>query len=303
MSTIKKSVTLWELAIWTYARQRAHVLLKKEGQAFEWAIAATGAREDGPRPTVAWDAAMLHGTVWEVAGRDTDIADALIWPAANLKRPEPPDTTPRCWPVEISGKARYFDAAGTNRREHGRYGLKVEDESRRPSIELPPSKYPVAMERNGRGMFEGRRVEVSVKTLGFEVAYRPVYEKRGRNRWKKVDTEPFWSAIEYCPLLWDCDPGWHAAAVGAYTVWRESMAKLWDAMKGVELREHRLMPEEIAEAPPMPVLEYDSWTEGRSQFQDVEVEVSKIKRGDFGIRMFDVPTLTERRVRAAVVPA
>lgn len=297
-----RSVTLWELICWAYGKQRCHVLLRREGQAFEWAIAATGALEDGPRPSVAWDAAMVHGAVWEVAGGDRDVADMLIEPAAVGKRPELPDGTPRCAPVELTGRDRHYGLPGLKsfKRRHGQFNADVdpEREGKRPVIELPPSKFTQPMERNGRGRFEGRRVEVSIKTLGFEVAYRPVYKWRGRRR-IQIDTDPYWHPREYCPLHWDIDPAWHAAAVEGYEAWRSAMARLWDAMKDIDLREHRLQPEEIAAPPAMPMQEFNSWTAGANEFAEVDVSVEKIARGDYGIRMFDTPTLTERRVSAA----
>lgn len=301
-----QSVTLWQLAVWTYARQRAHMLLRKPGQCFEWAMAASNALDDGPRPTVAWDAAMLHGAVCEIAGGRSEAMDAIIWPAANLKRPHCPVIAPRCYPVEVDCPGRRYDGpvAASFKRRHGEVARKKaadDDEGRRKTIEYPPSKFHPAMERNGRGVFEGKRIELQIKTLGFEVGYRPVYEKRGR-RWKQMDTEPFWTAREFCPLRWDPDPAWSEASIAAYATWRDAMMRLWQAMQETELRDHQLVFEEIPPPPESTALIHDSWAAGRSEFEEVEVKVGKVKGGEIGVRMFDdAPMLLKRRVRAEIV--
>lgn len=301
-----QSVTLWKLANWAYGRQKAHILLRRPQQAWDWAIAATGALPDGPRPSVAWDAAMLHGALCKLAGGRPEIIDLIVMPAANGRRPEPPDDIPQCMPIEISSRNRSFERVGVSsfKRQHGRLTrartAPVDDEMRRPTIELPPSRHHQSLERNSWGVFEGKRVELLIRTLGFAVQYRPVYEKRGR-RWKQMDREPYWRPIEYCPVRWDPDPGMHAAEVAMYVTWRDMMMRLFDAMQEVELREHELVFEEIAQPPDGPLMEFDSWAIGRSEFAEVDVTVAKVPRGDIGIRMFeDGAMLTERRVRAEV---
>lgn len=86
--TTKRPITLWQLCLWAYHRQQAHVFLKTPYQWFQWALAQSGAEPDGPRPQVHHDAAMLHDAVISLSHRD---ADVIVWHAAMGAQPEIPD--------------------------------------------------------------------------------------------------------------------------------------------------------------------------------------------------------------------
>lgn len=300
-----KSLTLWEMCCWTYKAQRTHIYLKKGGQAFEWAMAASEATEDGPRPKVHWDAAMLHAEVSNIrdGDRESDIperrvprpafAEAIVWAASNATRPALPTVPPRCFPVRLDGsltRRPVRDSGGAD--EPG---------------EIPhnPSKTRPALERNGRGRYHGERIEVLIKTLGFSASTRPLYQKRGRgNKLVKVGTEPYWQPIEWCPLRWMPDPSEYALTIEAYKIWRAAMVLLWDLMQDADLRDHRLDPEPIPEAPD--AVYFDLGATMR-EFDPLDVTIEKSKRGEIVAHVFDdggdaglVEMLAERRLRAKV---
>lgn len=266
----RKTLSLWNAACWTYRKQRAHAYLRTGRLCFEWAISAGNLTDDGPRPKVHWDAAMIHGAVCEIGERyGQHLAEAVIIPAVTGEKPELPDSQPAPMPYEIDGYRQ-----PRNGERH--------PEAYSPPVEMPPSQHRPAMSRPARGYCRGRRVEILVKTIGFEHSSRPVYERRGRRMVKEVGTEPIWLPIEYCPLRWEPDPGWFAAAVGAYRAWREGMILLAEAVKRLELREHIVVPEAIPPVPEgmMTTMEFDSWADCRNEYEEVQAQVVEMAGGE-----------------------
>lgn len=281
------SVTLWEFCRWTYRRQRAHVHLKTTMQAATWAYSASVfADADTPRPTVHWDAAMLHA---EVVGLGEPMADAIIWAAEMGERPELPDAAPQPYPVEIDGMRRR------------RFNPAADEAQTVAPLEVAPSKQHPALERPARGTWRGKRVEILVKTAGFEVGWKPVYRRTTRRKLVQSGQEPYWYPVEYCPLRWEPDPGWYAAAVHAYAAWREAMLALDAALRDAEFREHALVAEEIPPAPHITTLEYNVAADLANPFAPVEVDLAKPPRGQLVAHLFeDGPLLAERRLSATV---
>lgn len=290
-----RSLRLWDACVWAYHKQRTHVLLKYAGQAFDWALAVAGAQEDGPRPKVHWDAAMIHGAVCEIGDRHgPDVMDAIVWPASIAERPTLPDTAPRPYPVETDGARRWGALLGDDDDEASKV-IYLDD---------PPSRKHPAMERVGRGVFEGRRIEVLVRTVGFGIDFKARYGSVGRNKLKEVERVPVWRPVEWCPLQWEPDPGWHAAAIGTYVEWRRAMGLLWDALKDTSLRDHRIEPDDIPPAPVVPVLEMDCTAYALAP---LEVTLEKVKRGEVAVHLFSdgetrdvVEVIAAVRLRARV---
>lgn len=100
-----RSLTLWEMTVWTYRQQRAHRALRTPLQAFEWAHATVYGLTDPdlPRPTVHYDAAMVHAAVLEL---DERYRSAIIYPAADAQRPTIPTARPVPGPVEVDRSSR-----------------------------------------------------------------------------------------------------------------------------------------------------------------------------------------------------
>src|ERR1700723_3757379 len=225
-----KHLTLWDALIWVYRKQRAHIYLSTGQLCFDWAVASGYLTEDGPRPTVHWDAAMIHAAVSEIGEEHGQhMAEAIILPAYLREPPELPDSQPTPMPYEIDGPRKLRAGRAPE------YTL----------VEVNPSKQRPPMSRPGRGIYRGKRVDILIKTLDFDVSYRPIFERRGRGRMTQVGTEPVWEPREYCPLRWEPDLSWHAASIGTYKAWRTGMMMLAEKIPTLELKEHRIEIEEI----------------------------------------------------------
>jgi hypothetical protein len=278
----RKTLTLWDALLWAYRKQRAHVYLSTGYLKFEWAIAASGSLEGGPRPTVAWDAAMLHDAVCDLPGQE---AEAVMLAAVLGERPELPGSAPVPLPYEIDGHRR----------------LKPGRAPEYMAVDTAPSKQQPPMSRPGRGMHRGRRVEILIRTIDFEVTNRPTYERRGRSKITETGTERVWMPVEYCPLRWEPDPGYHAAAMGTYKIWRNGMVRLASLIPKIGFREHTITVEPIPEPPDVATLEFDSWGAGHREFEEIEAAVTEFSHGEMGVRMFESPILTEKRARATII--
>lgn len=284
--TDRKNLSLWEALLWAYRKQRAHIYLRSGRLCFEWAIASAGLTDDTPRPRVHWDAAMIHGAVCEIGEKHGQhVAEAVILAAVMGERPELPDSAPVPMPYEIDGHRRL------------RPGRMPEY----TPIEIPPSEQKPPMSRPGRGYKDGRRIEVLIRTVDFEVVKRPVYERTGRNKYAEVGQKTYWMPIEYCPLRWEPDPGYYAAAIGTYRAWREGMVLLAASLSTLGLKEHTITAEEIQPAPEMPIMESAGW-DLRSDYIEANAEVVRYSMEEVESRIInDEETLVVRQARATLV--
>ncbi len=88
-----RSVTPWELLVWTYRDQQAHRYLKRPGDWYAYMVDLGGfAGADAPRPKLHSDAVQVHTAVIE---QGQAAAALLIEYAAKNMMPEPTDMVSR----------------------------------------------------------------------------------------------------------------------------------------------------------------------------------------------------------------
>lgn len=151
-------VTLWQLCVWTYQRQRAHAYLRDKFDWFQWDWAMTGAEHDDPRPTVHHDAAMIHKAVVSL-GRTA--ADTIVWHALTGAPPELPEQflDPRPHPLDTDRADDYGRAEVRGRLID--YSIRV--------LNRLLSSRPV-YKRFGRKAIK----QIGVETVTIDVKYCPI---------------------------------------------------------------------------------------------------------------------------------
>lgn len=210
-----RHVTLWGLLVWAYRDQRAHRYLRRPDQWFMWAIETAGVVDGMMSPAVHRDAAAVHAAVLELP---KDLADRIVFAAAQADQPEAPVTAPEPAPVEADTNG----TAGDGRT------------------------------RRGWGIRDGQRVDYLIRTHARLVEERPVIATVGRGRHRRqqiVGSELVQTPVEYCPLTWTPDPIWHAEEAWAHAEWLRAMRALWERRAGIELRDHVLTGPGVAGEP------------------------------------------------------
>ena len=91
-------MTLWQMLVWTYQRQRAHQYLRTEFDWFRFAFdSCEAAGEDTPRPTVHPDAAAIHAAVTSLG---FEAATCIVHYVLMGEPPEPFDMFPEPGPIQ-----------------------------------------------------------------------------------------------------------------------------------------------------------------------------------------------------------
>ncbi|MEA2754732.1 MAG: hypothetical protein QOJ54_1021 [Aliidongia sp.] len=153
-----RSVTAWELLVWTYRDQLAHRYLKLPGDWFGYMVDISGlAGADAPRPKVDSDAVQVHTAVFEIGGIS---ALLLMQYAAKGEAPEPSDMISRPCMVEADRlKDRYAWSMVDGRRVDYRIDL----------IERYSEQRPIT-----RKVGRGKRVLVGTETVLVEIEACPI---------------------------------------------------------------------------------------------------------------------------------
>lgn len=201
----RREIDLWRLCCWVYHDQHAHRLLKRPIDWFLWSLADWRMIEDGPRPTVARDAATLHAEVLELGQKS---AELIAFYASQQTQPEPPLAMPEPYPTTPDRMK----------------GTRLEIQNRT---------------RWGQAVFKGKQEDYLVVLTGeywYEEA--PVWERYGRKGMRQVGTRRVRRWAEYCPLMWLPDFTWVSNDAAVHRDWLLAMNALYDRLEHSAFVEH-----------------------------------------------------------------
>lgn len=209
------SATAWDLCLWTYRKQKAHRYLYSPYDFMTWALAASGVEDTGS-PKVHHDAFQTHAAVSSLKAWK---AELLITTALVGVRPEMPTQLPVARPVTPDDP------------------------------QVRGNKDRVGRHRGPRGV-----MDYAIRTVGRVLVEEPVYKHHGRGMVEQCGTMLVPSPIEVCPLRWEPPIQIYNADRADYIAWVEGMAEVQETLSRVELRRHRLVPENwTTEGLPEPV--------------------------------------------------
>jgi hypothetical protein len=210
MSVAVRHLTLWELLIWTYRDQKAAHYLRHPMDWFLWALAEGNLVEDMPRPTVHGDAAAIHAHVLDMAKED---AELLTLQAYLGERPEMPTEEPRPFPMTPDRRDR----------ERADWAWSV---------------------------IGGERITYAVRVEEVILHREPIVRNVGRNKRKIVGYRNVKLPVLSCPIEWIPHPVYLEMQVAMCLNWTRAMLALFDLVKSVALRDHRVTDVGLGDAPP-----------------------------------------------------
>lgn len=197
-----RPMSLWEMTVWTYKDQRAHVYLKHPYDWFLWAVADMNLIEDGPRKKVHVDAATLHGEVLELGQRG---AELIAFYAAMASQPEPPLAMPHPFPTTPDRAAK-----------------------------TPGEK----RQRWSWADYKGKREDVLIVSHEEYLEEVPVWERYGRKGMRQAGTRKILRPVEYCPVTWLPELVWVENEAAVHRDWLLAMNYLYDRLERNHFRDH-----------------------------------------------------------------
>jgi len=200
-----RSLDLWELVCWTYRDQKAHLYLRSPGNFYEWVLDQQDIRHElDINVPVHFDAAMVHGTVVEIAEHNFLAAQLIMQHAVLGERPDLSTAAPRPYPVHPDeGRMRNDDR---------------------------PSWHQIG----------GRRIRSVIRSDEKIQVIEHVVKKAKKGRLGAVEQRYRFEPVEYCPLEWSPSTEFVDMVNSIYREWTEAMIQLRLRLEDENLRNHHV---------------------------------------------------------------